>query len=81
MGNSPLLAAIKAQGESKTVYEASEAPSAPYSATSVIAFIAAVSMAHFVLVIGGFTGAKGFAKLELVTQWLDDFFASAPAQA
>lgn len=81
MGNSPLLAAIKAQGESKTVYEAAAAPSTSYSATSVIAFIAAVSIAHFALVIGGFTGAKGFAKLELFTQWLDDLFASAPVQA
>ncbi|KAI1793352.1 hypothetical protein LXA43DRAFT_239595 [Ganoderma leucocontextum] len=81
MGDSPLLASIKAQGRSKTVYEAAEAPSTSYSATSVIAFIAAVSVAHFALVIGGFTGAKGFAKLELFTQWLDDFFASTPAQA
>ena len=81
MGNSPLLAAIKAQGGSKTVYEAEAAPSTTYSATSVIAFIVAVSIAHFALVVGGFTGAKGFAKLELFTQWLDDLFASAPAHA
>lgn len=74
-----LLVAIKNRGESKVVYE-SAPPSAAewyYRATSVIAFIVAVSIAHFALVVGGFTGAKGYAKLEALQQWLDNYFSSA----
>ena len=85
MGDSPELAAIKAQGGSRTVFEATEEPSSTvtFAATSVIAFIIAVSIAHFTLVVGGFTGAKGYAKLEVFTQWLDNVFGSgsSPAQA
>ncbi|TBU59217.1 hypothetical protein BD310DRAFT_425757 [Dichomitus squalens] len=84
MGDSPELAAIKARGGSKTVFEATEGPtsSVTFAATSVIAFIVAFSIAHFTLVVGGFTGSKGYAKLEIFTQWLDNFFGSgsSPAQ-
>ena len=75
-----LLAKIKGMGDSKVVYEAAPPPAEEwlYRATSVIAFIIAVSIAHFVLVVGGFTGAKGYAKLEAVQQWLDNYFSSAP---
>ena len=68
-----LIASLKKSGESKTVFEASAPPSQEktYSAISVIAFIAAFSIAHFALVIGGFTGSKGYAKLDALQQWLD----------
>ena len=77
-----LLASLKSRGESRTVFEAAPPPAQEwyYRATSVIAFIVAVSIAHFVLVVGGFTGAKGYAKLEALQQWLDNYF-SATTQA
>ena len=83
MGDSPLLEAIKKSGEGKTVFEAPEPPKSEwvYQATSVIAFIAAFSIAHFALVVGGFTGARGFAKLELVQEWLNGVLGGSAAQA
>ncbi|KAA1469687.1 hypothetical protein DENSPDRAFT_816810 [Dentipellis sp. KUC8613] len=41
------------------------------SVSSVAAFIIAMGLAHFVLVIGGFTGAKGWEKLEAVQRWFE----------
>ena len=83
MGNSPLLASIKASGQSRTVFEAPEPPKSEwmYQATSVIAFIAAFSIAHFALVVGGFTGARGYAKLEMFQEWLQGVLGSATTQA
>ncbi|KAH9931683.1 uncharacterized protein BXZ73DRAFT_47246 [Epithele typhae] len=73
MGNSPLLEAIKKSGESKTVFEAEEPPKQEWvvQVTSVIAIIAAFGIAHFVLVVGGFTGSRGYDKLYTLQQWLD----------
>ncbi|KAI0755069.1 hypothetical protein C8Q80DRAFT_408474 [Daedaleopsis nitida] len=73
-----LTASLKSMGQSRTVFEA---PSQEWywRGTSVIAFIAAVSIAHFVLVVGGFTGAKGYAKLEALQQWLDNYFGTTRA--
>ena len=49
---------------------------------SVIAFILALCLSHFVLVTNGFTGAKGYAKLENVFEWITNLFgaSTAPAQ-
>jgi len=52
----------------KVVYEAPQTKG--YSLSSVIAVVAALSLAHFFLVVGGFTGEKGSAKLEAFQQWL-----------
>ncbi|CDO77145.1 hypothetical protein BN946_scf184657.g20 [Trametes cinnabarina] len=61
---------VKAQP--KVVYEASQPPSQErlVSVSSVIALVAALSITHMVLVIGGFTGERGVAKLEAFQQWL-----------
>lgn len=50
-----------------------------YSVASVATVIVAVSLAHFALTIGGFTGTRGYAKLELVEQWLDSTWKSITA--
>jgi len=53
---------------SRVVYEAPE--SGGYTISSVVAVVAALSLAHFFLVVGGFTGEKGSAKLEALQHWL-----------
>ncbi|KAH8087125.1 hypothetical protein BXZ70DRAFT_540606 [Cristinia sonorae] len=40
-----------------------------YRTSTVVALIAAVCLAHFFIVVGGFTGEKGAAKLEALQQW------------
>ncbi|ESK90518.1 heme oxygenase [Moniliophthora roreri MCA 2997] len=45
-----------------------------YSVASVAAIIAAVSVAHFALTVGGFTGDRGYDKLVTVEQWLDSLW-------
>lgn len=48
-----------------------------YRISTVIALVAAISLSHFVLVLGGFTGAAGSAKLETVQHWFSQTFASS----
>ncbi|MCQ6264002.1 biliverdin-producing heme oxygenase [Alcanivorax sp. MM125-6] len=45
-----------------------------YPVASVVAFIAAACLAHFILVVGGFTGDKGYQKLVAITGWLSSIF-------
>jgi len=45
----------------------------PYSVQGVIAFIAAMCLAHFVLVVGGFTGARGWEKYVNLHEWAGAF--------
>jgi len=40
-----------------------------YSVTSVIAFMLAVGLAHFIMVVGGFTGESGYGKLQYIQEW------------
>lgn len=42
-----------------------------YSLSSVITFVLAVGLAHFVLVLGGFTGQKGYFKYDAFFNWID----------
>ncbi|KAJ3903377.1 hypothetical protein F5879DRAFT_959865 [Lentinula edodes] len=55
-------------------------PKAQYSSgiavSSVLAVITAVSVAHFFLVAGGFSGPRGFAKLAAAEQWFTSFWGS-----
>ena len=41
-----------------------------YSVTAVFSVITAICLAHFLLVVGGFTGAKGHSKLLAAEQWV-----------
>ncbi|KAI8994201.1 hypothetical protein BD414DRAFT_506661 [Trametes punicea] len=70
--NASSITPLTVKEESKVVYEASEPPTADrfVSLSSVIALVAALSITHLVLVIGGFTGERGLAKLEAFQQWL-----------
>jgi len=49
-----------------------------YPISQVIAVVAAVCLAHFILVTGGFTGDKGYQKLLAVEQWFSTFWGSVP---
>jgi heme oxygenase (biliverdin-producing, ferredoxin) len=64
---SPLQLLEKAKRE-ETGELAQEQEKGTYPLSSVIAFIAALCISHFVLTVGGFTGAKGFSKLESVLE-------------
>ncbi|KZT12210.1 heme oxygenase [Laetiporus sulphureus 93-53] len=55
---------------SKVIFEETKQPEKTYSLSSVIAVIAAMSLAHLILVVGGFTGERGYAKLEMLRDWL-----------
>jgi hypothetical protein len=35
----------------------------------------AVGLAHFIIVVGGFSGSKGYAKLEAVQAWVATVFS------
>lgn len=41
-----------------------------FSVNSVLTFMLAVGLAHFLIVVGGFTGSRGYAKLEAVQGWV-----------
>ncbi|CCO36579.1 heme oxygenase [Rhizoctonia solani AG-1 IB] len=41
-----------------------------YPISSVVAFVLALALAHFTLVVGGFTGSRGTEKLESFMLWL-----------
>ena len=70
----PIL--IKEGLESKVVYDADTKPAATrmLPLSSVLAFILALCASHFLLVLGGFTGIKGYAKLEAVFGWITSPF-------
>ncbi|CAE6459004.1 unnamed protein product [Rhizoctonia solani] len=57
--------------QSKVVFDASQGPEEKtYPVSSVVAFVMALGLAHFILVVGGFTGARGTDKLESFMLWL-----------
>ncbi|CAE7116507.1 unnamed protein product [Rhizoctonia solani] len=57
--------------QSKVVFDGSQAPEeTTYPISSVVAVVMAFALAHFILVVGGFTGARGTEKLEGVMHWL-----------
>ena len=41
-----------------------------FSVTSVLTFMVAVGLAHFIIVVGGLSGSRGYAKLEAVHAWI-----------
>ncbi|KAF8906137.1 hypothetical protein CPB85DRAFT_1224246 [Mucidula mucida] len=47
-----------------------------YPLSSVLSVIAAVCIAHFLLVVGGFTGEKGYSKLLTAEEWVASLFTS-----
>ncbi|KAH9936078.1 heme oxygenase [Fomitopsis serialis] len=55
-------------GGSTVLYE-SKVAEKMYQMSGVIAVVAAMSLAHFALVVGGFTGDRGMAKLEALRSW------------
>ncbi|KAF8755118.1 Alpha beta-hydrolase [Rhizoctonia solani] len=57
--------------QSKVVFDDSQAPEEnTYPISSVVAFVMALALAHFTLVVGGFTGARGTEKFESFVLWL-----------
>ena len=41
-----------------------------FSMTSVLTFMFAVGLAHFIIVVGGLSGSRGYAKLEALQAWV-----------
>jgi len=41
-----------------------------FSVSSVLTFMIAVGFAHFLIVVGGFSGSLGYAKLEAAQAWV-----------
>jgi len=41
-----------------------------FSVSSVLAFMVAVGLAHFIIVVGGLSGSRGYAKLEAIHAWI-----------
>lgn len=54
----------------KVVFDASQQEQEKtYPVSSVVALVMALALAHFMLVVGGFTGSKGTEKLEAAMLW------------
>ncbi|OSX56546.1 hypothetical protein POSPLADRAFT_1159993 [Postia placenta MAD-698-R-SB12] len=68
--STPVESDYNDQAEAKVVYDSSTPQGTTFQISSVIAVIAAMSLAHFILVVGGFTGDRGAAKLQAVRDWL-----------
>ena len=75
----PLLTSLTIDGnfnklsggnEPTVLFEAGKTNEKMYQLSAVIAVVAAASIAHFALVVGGFTGDRGMAKLEALRNWL-----------
>ncbi|THH20583.1 hypothetical protein EW146_g797 [Bondarzewia mesenterica] len=49
-------------------------PEGNYTVSGVASFIAAMCLAHFILVVGGFTGSRGWEKFEAVQEWIAGLF-------
>ena len=41
-----------------------------FPVSSVLTFMLAVGLAHFIIVVGGLSGSRGYAKLESVRVWM-----------
>ena len=62
--------------ESKVIAEfAPPQQETTYRVGSVLALIGAICISHFLLVIGGFTGERGFGKLEAAQAWFKGAFS------
>lgn len=57
------------------VASAPESEEKAYPLVSILSVVLAVGIAHFALVVGGFTGSAGYAKLEAVQTWLEGLFS------
>lgn len=47
-----------------------------FSVSSVLTFMLAVGLAHFIIVVGGLSGSRGYAKLEAVHAWITSAVSS-----
>ncbi|EPQ54525.1 heme oxygenase-like protein [Gloeophyllum trabeum ATCC 11539] len=54
----------------KPLMDVGDAKNSMYSATSVVTFIVAAGLAHFIIVVGGLSGQRGYDKLQNVLAWL-----------
>lgn len=47
-----------------------------FPVTSVLTFMVAVGLAHFIIVVGGLSGSRGYAKLEAIQAWIASAISS-----
>ena len=50
-----------------------------YSLSTILSVVIAAGLVHFILVVDGFAGPSGFAKLEVFERWMASLFGSSPA--
>ena len=67
---SPKTQKAGARTSSLTLSEPEPGSSKTFPVTSVLTFIVAVGLAHFIVVVGGLSGSRGYAKLEAVHAWI-----------
>ena len=46
------------------------------SVNSVLTFMLAVGLAHFIIVVGGLSGSRGYVKLEALHAWITGIVSS-----
>lgn len=56
--------------QKSSVDQKSTASSRMFSVGSVLTFMFAVGLAHFLIVVGGLSGSLDYAKLETVQAWV-----------
>ncbi|KAI5123147.1 hypothetical protein M0805_000850 [Coniferiporia weirii] len=78
LGNpSPLSTPPRTSAPSPVLLAGTEEPEEKaYSMSSVLAVLLAVGIAHFTLVVGGFTGSRGYLKLEAAQEWFEGLVKS-----
>jgi heme oxygenase len=65
----PIVEQLQTQS-GKVIYEYVAPPQKSYPLSTFVGIIAAACLAHFILVLGGFTGQRGYAKLLQFEEWL-----------
>jgi len=59
-----------ARASSSTPLDPEPEGSKSFSVNSVLTFMLAVGLAHFIIVVGGLSGSRGYAKLEAMHTWI-----------
>jgi hypothetical protein len=73
---SPKAPNLDARTPNSVLLGSKPAGSRVLSVSSVLTFMLAVGLAHFIIVVGGLSGSRGYAKLEAVRTWITDTISS-----
>lgn len=73
---SPKTQDTSARTSSSALSESGPESPKTFSVSSVLTFMVAVGLAHFVIVVGGLSGSRGYAKLEALQAWITSVISS-----